>query len=146
MSEARGIRAGQYQDAAICAKILNDWIDGLNWVPRIHTRDDVVCHYRDFVFAKRQVWVTGEPVIGYLALDQNVGEITALYVATPGQGIGKALVDFVKERQGELKLWTFIANTPARRFYRREGFHEVRRTDGDNEECLPDVNLRWVRP
>ena len=40
-------------------------------------------------------------------------------------------------------LWTFVANAPARRFYAREGFVEVRRTGGENEEGLPDVLLKW---
>jgi len=145
MSEVRGIRTGQFQDAEICANIQNDWIDEVDWMPRIHSRNSVVRHYQDFVFAKRQVWVTGEPAIGYLALDEDEGEITALYVATPGQGTGKALLDFIKERHAELMLWTFVANTAARRFYRREGFEEVTRTNGENEEGLPDVLLRWAR-
>ncbi|MGI9390361.1 MAG: GNAT family N-acetyltransferase [Boseongicola sp.] len=146
MSETRAVRSGQHQDAVICAKIRNDWTDGEGWVPRIHTRNDVVRHYQDFVFAKRQVWVTGQPVDGFVVLDVDESEVTSLYVATPGQGIGKALLDFVKERHRELTLWTFVANTAARRFYRREGFHEVCRTDGDNEEGLPDVFLRWEHP
>jgi putative acetyltransferase len=44
-----------------------------------------------------------------------------------------------------LSLWTFQANEGARRFYAREGFAEVRMTEGDNEEGLPDVLLEWVR-
>ncbi len=54
-------------------------------------------------------------------------------------------MDFAKGGRGRLKLWTFQANEDARRFYIREGFREVRMTDGDNEEGLPDVMLEWVR-
>ena len=47
------------------------------------------------------------------------------------------------ERPEGLTLWAFVANEGALRFYAREGFVEVARTDGDNEEGLPDVMLRW---
>jgi hypothetical protein len=42
-------------------------------------------------------------------------------------------------------LWTFQANLGARRFYERHGCRQVRRTDGDNEENLPDI-LYEYRP
>ena len=49
-----------------------------------------------------------------------------------------------KARRPEgLTLWTFVANEGARRFYAREGFVEVGRTEGENEEGLPDVLLAW---
>ena len=36
-----------------------------------------------------------------------------------------------------------VANTDARRFYEREGFVEAKRSDGDNEEKLPDILYAW---
>ncbi len=80
-----------------------------------------------------------------MAMDEAEGVVTALYVAVPGQGIGKAFLDFAKTGRDSLELWTFVANTDARRFYRREGFTEIRQTEGDNEEGLPDILLRWER-
>ena len=62
-----------------------------------------------------------------------------------GQGIGSRLLERAKaERPDGLDLWTFQANTGARRFYERHGFVEVARTDGDNEEGEPDIRLRWI--
>ena len=140
------LRPGKPDDAVACAAILNDWIDDRPWMPRIHTHAAVEAFYRDFVFQKRQVWVAGDPVAGFMALDPEQDMVTALYVAKPGQGIGRALLDHAKRGRDALELWTFVANEGARRFYAREGFSEVRRTDGDNEESLPDVLLRWERP
>ena len=61
-----------------------------------------------------------------------------------GPGLGTRLLDRAKaERPDGLDLWTFQANTGARRFYERHGFVEVARTDGDNEEGAPDVRLAW---
>ena len=58
-----------------------------------------------------------------------------------GGGIGGALMAVAKrERPSGLRLWTFVSNTGAQRFYERHGFHEVERTDGaGNEEGAPDI-------
>ena len=51
-----------------------------------------------------------------------------------------------KARSPRLELWTFQANTRARAFYAREGFAEVKLTDGQgNDEELPDVRMVWNR-
>lgn len=147
MSSATGwtVRAARPEEAPACAAILNAWIDEMPWMPRVHPADDVVRRYREFVFPNRTVWVAGDDVAGYLALDETEGFITSLYAARRGEGVGKALVDHVKGPRDLLQLWTFVANTDARRFYAREGFREVERTEGDNEEGLPDVRLLWER-
>lgn len=136
-------RPAEKNDAKACAAILNDWIDARDWMPRVHSHADVVDFYESFVFEKREVWVSGEPIEGFMALDLGNDVVTALYVAKPGHGIGKRLLDHAKTGREALELWTFVANEGARRFYAREGFQEIRQTDGDNEEGLPDVLLRW---
>lgn len=137
------LRPGRPEDAAACAAILNDWIDDREWMPRKHSHEEVAAFYSDFVFVKRKVWVAGDPVQGFMAMDDAADTVTALYVATPGRGIGRALLDHAKAGRQVLELWTFVANEGARRFYAREGFREVRQTPGDNEEGLPDILLRW---
>lgn len=133
------------EDAAACAAILNDWIDDRGWMPRVHSREEVTAFYQDFVFQKREVWVIGDPVAGFLGLDPEEGEVTTLYVSEPGRGVGKVLLDHAKTGRNALELWTFQANEGARRFYVREGFREIEFSEGDNEEGLPDVKLRWER-
>ena len=135
--------------AAPCAAILNAWIDATPWMPRIHTPESVEWFVREVVFAMRRVWVAldedGNGPAGFLALDVE-DTVTALYVAEPARraGIGSALLARAKaEAPGGLELWTFQPNAPARAFYAREGFVELRHTDGDNEEGVPDVLLRW---
>ena len=129
-------------DAPACAAILNAWIDGTDWMPRVHPPEDVMRHYHETVFAKREVWVVGHPVRAYLSLDEE-NYVTSLYSAEPGAGLGKRLIDHAKGLRDRLRLWTFVANTRARAFYQREGFVEVERSDGDNEEGLPDVRYEW---
>ena len=141
------IRTARPEDAPACAAILNDWIDRTAWMPRCHPPEDVLRHYRDDVLPARRVFIAEQAgeTLGFLALDPD-GVITALYLAKParGIGVGKALLDCAKaERPTGLTLWTFVANRGARLFYAREGFAEVRRTDGDNEEGLPDILFAW---
>lgn len=70
-----------------------------------------------------------------------------LYIdaSATGRGLGTTLVDLAKrELGGQLQLWTFQSNIGACRFYERQGFQAVQRTDGDNEEKAPDVRYLFV--
>ena len=141
--------------AAACAAILDGWIEETAWMPRLHDRASIGRFVHDVVFAMRHVFVavpdapgtvvpSDEPR-GFLAVDIE-DMVAALYVAAParGRGIGRALVERAKaETPGGLRLWTFRPNHAARLFYAREGFEEIGRTEGDNEEGLPDVLLEW---
>ena len=121
------------------AAILSDWIDATPWMPRIHTRDEDAAFCASLV---PDAWVTEA---GFLALREK--DIPALYVARAArrQGRGRALLDYAKSLSPALSLWTFEANVPARAFYAAQGFEEIGRTDGDNDEGLPDIRLEWRR-
>ena len=141
------IRNARADDMANCAAIFNDWVDATPWMPRVHDHDDVVRHYREDVYRECEVMVAEVmgTIGGFLALSDS-DFVSSLYVQDKfcGRGLGKRLLDQAKARRpAGLSLWTFVANDGARRFYAREGFREVRRTDGDNEEQLPDVLLHW---
>ncbi|MFQ6554019.1 N-acetyltransferase family protein [Aestuariibius insulae] len=140
------IRPGRLSDAAACAAILNEWIDQTKWMPRVHSHRDVEHHYRSAVLAARSVFVSEQDgtVTGFIARDGS-DMITALYLAPDarGQGAGTRLLNAAKEGRKQLNLWTFVINRDARRFYMREGFAEMRRTIGENEEGLPDILYEW---
>ena len=123
-------------DAAACAAILNAWIDATPWMPRIHAPEAVARHYRERAIPEQRVLIAEG---GFVAADGAT--VTALYVAADARsrGLGPRLLDAVKD--GAQRLWTFEANMGARRFYAREGFVEIARSDGDNEEGLPDLLL-----
>lgn len=142
------IRDANGTDAGAVGAILSGFIDDTPWMPRVHSRAE------DLSFAGTMVdrgWVRiaarGREVVGFLT--RNDAFIHALYLRpdAQGQGIGKALIDDAKHATGLLELAAFQANAGAIRFYTREGFTETARTDGrDNDEGLPDVQMRWIRP
>jgi hypothetical protein len=81
MSITVSMRSARSQDMAVCAGIFNDWIDQTEWMPRVHSRDDVVKHFEDDEKMKRNtiVAVDGSRVRGFVTLTRE-GFITALYV------------------------------------------------------------------
>lgn len=144
--DARLRRGTGDADAAACAEVFNDWVDATPWMPRVHPAEDVVRHYREHVLARQDVTVAERDgrVVGFVAV--SPGWIEQVYIAPEarGQGLGGALVGVARRACPDgLRLWTFVANDGALRFYRRQGFVEERRTDGDNEEGLADVLLGW---
>jgi GNAT superfamily N-acetyltransferase len=109
----------------------------------IHSDDEVHEWFATYVTPKLDLWMaeSGTKAVGILVLD---GEwIDQLYVdpAYLGRGIGTRLLGVAKrERPGLLRLWTFVSNERAQRFYERHGFVEIERTDGShNEERAPDI-------
>ncbi|MEM9967874.1 MAG: GNAT family N-acetyltransferase [Pseudomonadota bacterium] len=138
----RSIRAATRAEARACATIFNAWVDVSDWFPRIHRPEERDQYYVNQVYKSQKLWVVGMPVVGFLSLNQS-SVVTALYTSKPGQGFGKRLLDYAKQQRDTLELWSFVANTEAQRFYQREGFVEMRRTKGDNEEGLPDILYRW---
>ena len=65
---------------------------------------------------------------GFVGLDQEY--IAGIFVRKEARsgGIGKALLDFVKEKKQELTLNVYRKNERAVRFYEREGFQIIDRT------------------
>jgi ribosomal protein S18 acetylase RimI-like enzyme len=139
------LRPARSTDAGKVGAILSAFVDGTDWMPRLHSRAE------DVAWAGVMIdrgWVTvaeddNGQVAGFIASEG--GFIHALYVAPgPRRGIGRTLLDAAKTKADRLELWTFSANAQARRFYERQGFAEVETSDGaGNDEGLPDVRLVW---
>jgi GNAT superfamily N-acetyltransferase len=114
--------------------------------PPVHSDIEVHQWFAHVVLVERETWVIeeGGSLIAVLVLEP--GWVDQLYVDPDhtGRGLGSLLVELAKGRQPEgLDLWTFAANTGARRFYERHGFEVVGGTEGDNEEGAPDVRYQW---
>lgn len=140
------LRPGTPLDAGRVGAIMSTWIEETPWVPALHTRAE------DIAYAGIMIdrgWITvaeNDAVTGYIARDGD--EIHALYVdpQARGQGIGTQLLKDAMGQRDTLRLWTFVANPGAQKFYERLGFVETHRTDGaDNDEKLPDIHYEWKR-
>ncbi|HSS61020.1 MAG TPA: GNAT family N-acetyltransferase [Candidatus Limnocylindrales bacterium] len=116
--------------------------------PLAHSDDETGRWVAHVVIPRLECWLAERAsgvVVGMLVLDAEW--IDQLYVdpAMTRGGIGAELIAVAKrERPDLLRLWTFVSNVDAQRFYRRHGFQEVERTDGSrNEEGAPDVQYAW---
>jgi GNAT superfamily N-acetyltransferase len=113
----------------------------------VHSDEEVHEFFATVVLPERETWVIDSDDGGIVALlVLEPGGIDQLYVDPrhTGQGLGTRLLDVAKSVYPEgLDLWTFAANTGARRFYERHGFVAIAGTEGDNEEGAPDVRYHW---
>lgn len=118
----------------------------MGFFPKLHTDDEDLEFVRGLI-ARAEMWIAVEDgaARGLACIDGDW--LAQLYVHPDhhNRGIGTALLDHVKrERPKGFQLWTFQANTGARRFYERHGCTLAESTDGDgNEEKLPDVRYIW---
>lgn len=142
------LRAAQPLDAGQIGDILHRFEIETPWMPKEHTAAEIL-RFCDVMIDRGwvSVAVRERKVLGFIALDGI--EICSLYVAPDarGQGVGTALLSHAKALSPELRLHTFQANAPAQKFYLREGFREVGRSDGQHHsEGLPDISYHWEHP
>jgi len=137
------LRLAKSSDAPICAAIVNSWIDNTKWMPRIHSPDLITQMIKDGI-PIREFWVIGGPVLGYLSFNVEAQQIMGLYVARPGIGLGRALLEQVKLGKSYIKLWSHSANTAAHRFYLREGF-KISGEEKIGGDGIKEICFEWVK-
>ncbi|GIL01127.1 MAG: GNAT family N-acetyltransferase [Alphaproteobacteria bacterium] len=142
------LRLAGVADLPACARIVNDYIDETEWLPRVHSREQVAGFFTPTLLASRALWLAelDGDIVGYMSVAPT-GMVHALYLApnARGAGLGAMLIDRAKQDHPErVELTVFEPNLAARRFYAREGFVEVpegRRVD--TEEGIPTLLMRW---
>ncbi len=143
------LRPATSADAAAVAEVyLASRKQLVAFAPLAHDDDDVRAWIAGKVLPAGGTWVaeTAGRVVALLSVsrtDDGVHWIEHLYVDPPqvGRGTGTALLALALQRCGRpLRLYTFAANTGARRFYERHGFVVIAQGDGSgNEERCPDL-------
>ena len=118
--------------------------------PPAHCDDEVAAWIEHVVSLKLECWLAqtaSGQAVGILVLKGDWIDQLYLDPDFTGRGIGVELLDLAKrERPHRLRLWTFVSNEGAQRFYERHGFREVERTNGSgNEERAPDIQYVWER-
>lgn len=139
------LRPARSTDAGATGQILYRFAREHDWMPELHSCAETIAFCGQMIDAG---WVivaeTEAGVVGFLSLNGN--KIHSLYLAEPArrQGIGRQLLERAKSGQTSLSLFAFQANADACRFYERNGFAEVARSDGaGNDENLPDIKYVW---
>ena len=142
------IRSALPEEVAACAEIHILARRAMTYLPQdLHSDQETHYWMREIVFATQEVLVAeiNGQIAGFLSLEEDL--IANLYVRPEAQsvGLGAALLAQAKARRPEgLRLWVFEANAGAIRFYEREGFRTLERTDGQgNEEKVPDRLMGW---
>jgi len=141
------LRPARPVDAGTMGDILYDFQLETYGTPKMWSGAETIAYCGEMI---ERGWVTvaeaAGRVVGFLARDR--AEVCALYVApgARGDGIGQDLLDAAKEGRDRLWLQVLEGNAGARRFYRRNGFDEIARSDGaENDENLPDITMLWQR-
>ena len=145
------MRAALPADAeAVATLLIASRRQHLPYAPLAHGEADLRRWVREQLLPTRGVTVAedGEGLVGVLAVSQAEGLswVDQLYLrpGATGQGIGRRLLQHaLATLPRPVQLYTFQANTGARRFYERHGFVAVAFGDGStNEERCPDVLMR----
>lgn len=99
-------------------------------------RDELLPLNESFVFER------GGEILGFISMSQH--HINGLFVKADQQrkGIGRALLDHVKDRHQALELCCFVDNYEAQRFYHAQDFEIVQERENDE---LPhdEYVMRW---
>lgn len=135
------IRRAIAADAPACAAVVNAWIDRTDWMPRAVPHDAIEKALHQGL-PLREAYVVGDPIAGYISIEAEKNHIWGLYVANPGQGLGKQLIDQAKTGRDYLRLNTHLPNKPAHRFYEREGFKQI----GEpwcGDDGIEEIAMEW---
>ena len=140
------IRRATQNDVQEVADVFTRSFGTLDFLPKLHTADEDREHLAS-VIAKQDVWVAEEAgrIVGFIALDGDVGTFFYVEPDAHRRGLGSALFEYVqRERSSGFTFWVFQANEKARGFYEKRGCVAVEFTDGSgNEEKTPDVRYEW---
>jgi GNAT superfamily N-acetyltransferase len=140
------IRRAQANDADETSAVFSAALKSMAFFPKLHSAEEDRAFVAAFI-RNDETWVAlgGGRIVGLACIAGD--RLMHLYVdpAHRNRKTGTALLDRVKSRRPNgFDLWTFQANSGARRFYERHGCMAVEFTDGRrNEEKLPDMRYEW---
>jgi putative acetyltransferase len=120
---------------------------GMRYLPTLHTPAEDIAFFSERVLPECVVRAAAlaDRIIGFSAVREDWLDHLYVHPDWQGQGVGGQLLGHAQDGHPDgLYLWVFEENTRAVAFYQRAGFIELLRTDGrDNEECRPDIKMRW---
>ncbi len=120
----------------------HDYIPASYWQEKEESVRDAMKDAEVYVLSDRTN--EGENVLGFIGLNES--GISGFFVDRyfRSRGIGKQLLDYVKEQHDELSLHVYEKNTRAIRFYEREGF-TVTGHGTDEATGEPQLTMEWKK-
>jgi GNAT superfamily N-acetyltransferase len=140
--QADQIRRAIPGDVPACAQVIHDWASETEWMPKELPVEQLASLIHE-AFDNREIWVTGDPVDGYMSVDPENRKIGALYCRRTGRGVGKRFLDKAKEGRDFLWLTTHRPKAGAQRFYRREGFEVTAEEPPVPPDTVPVYRMEW---
>ena len=92
--------------------------------------------------AEVYIYVNNQKIQGFIGLRDEYIEGIFIYDEMQSQGIGKILMNYVKDKRKKLLLNVYQKNTRAISFYQREGF-EIRCSGFDEATGEKDYVMAW---
>jgi ribosomal protein S18 acetylase RimI-like enzyme len=147
VDEGLRIRPAGGDDADPIARLFLASKATLTFLPSIHTDEETFSFIANIVLRDQDVHVaeTNGEISGFIAMHGDMVEHLYVRPDLLRRGIGSALLRRAMERlPSGFRLWVFLQNVPARRFYERHGLRLIEETDGSrNEERTPDALYEW---
>lgn len=139
------IRALQKADIE---RVVDIWLDtnlkAHNFIPGQYWKDNIDLVKEMLPQAEVYVYENDCQIEGFIGLNDEYMEGIFVRDEMQSQGIGKLLLNFVKEKKTKLYLNVYQKNTRAIHFYQREGF-EIQRAGLDEITGEKDYVMVWQR-
>lgn len=140
--ERAATRSAVAEDASEIAHLIRvSKRTAMPWLAKPHTLREDIEWVANVLIPHQRVDVVEADGALLAVIATTPGWVEQLYVAPSSQrfGVGSRLLATAIAEQESLRLWAFERNVRARQFYERHGFVAEAQTDGDNEECEPDI-------
>jgi len=123
---------------------LNGNLEAHNFIDKNYWINNLTMVKEKFKEADIYVYVVDNKIKGFVGLQGNY--IAGIFITkdSRNQGIGRQLLDYLKQDHSKLILDVYAKNTRAKSFYKNNGFEINSETvDTDNDE--QDYQLIWIR-
>lgn len=129
-------------------RVVDIWLDtnlkAHYFIPRQYWKDNIDLVKEMLPQAEVYVYENDCQIEGFIGLNDEYMEGIFVRDEMQSQGIGKLLLNFVKEKKTKLYLNVYQKNTRAIRFYQREDF-EIQREGLDEVTGEKDYVMVWQR-
>ena len=127
-------------------KVADIWLDtnikAHNFIPDEYWKSNFKSVKEALLLAEVYVYEYDTEIQGFIGLNDEYMEGIFVRDEMQSQGIGKLLLNFVKEKKTKLYLNVYQKNTRAIHFYQREGF-EIQREGLDEVTGEKDYVMVW---